>query len=74
MWILRLFLGVLAMFSLAKLLAAPALAASLMLAPAGVNAATILGVDNTYPGISPLNGTLTCSQTCLGLVDTTPSV
>lgn len=62
------------MFSLAKLLAAPAVAAALMMFPGDGNAATVLGVDDTYPGIAPLNGTLTCAQSCLGLVGVGPSV
>ena len=57
----------------AKLLAAPALAAALVCVAQAASATTVLAVDDTYPGVAPLNGTLTCAQSCLGLVNESPA-
>jgi hypothetical protein len=40
----------------------------------GASAATVLTVDDSYPGITPYAGTATCLQTCAGLVAVGPSV
>jgi len=45
-----------------------AAAAVLAMAAGVAGAATVLTVDDTYPGAGALAGTATCSQTCAGLV------
>ena len=56
-----------------NLLKSLATAAVLAVMAGGAYAATVITVDDTYPGVAPLNGTLTCAQTCEGLVATTPT-
>jgi hypothetical protein len=56
--------------SLKTMLAAGALA----VVAGGASAATVLTVDDEYPGVSPFAGTATCSETCEGLVAVGPSV
>lgn len=51
-----------------------AAAAALVMTAGVAQAATVLTVDDTYPGLAPLAGTATCSQTCEGLVAIGPSV
>ena len=57
-----------------QVLKAVVAAGALALMAGASAAATVINVDDTYPGISPLNGVLTCAQTCAGLVATGPSV
>ena len=57
-----------------NLLKSLATAAVLAVMAGGANAATVITVDDTYLGIAPFNGTLTCVQTCEGLVATGPTV
>jgi hypothetical protein len=56
-----------------KTFTAAAVMAVGMLAGAA-QAATVIPVDDTYPGINPLNGSATCSSTCSALVAIGPSV
>jgi hypothetical protein len=62
------------MFTPAKIGAV--LACALALASGAAQAATVLSVDDTYPAVPQLHGSLTCVQSCEGLVSyaLTPSL